>query len=88
MELGDLVRSQIYLEAAWPNVKCEDDGDKAPSGGTKAGNTTGACPDCGSIHKEIFEFTRWTDRKRRGKEWESLVKPVVERWGNFVALHV
>ena len=46
------------------------------------------CVDCGSTHKEIFEFRRWKQGESKGKEWDKLVKPVVERWGKFVELYV
>jgi hypothetical protein len=39
--------------------------------------------DCtgGTTHKEIFAFTRIES----GKEWESVVRPVIEKWSKFVA---
>jgi hypothetical protein len=62
------------------------------------------CPDCtsyisfnrcilskpqgGTQHKEIFTFTRVKKGPYKGKEWEGIVKPIVERWGQFVEEHV
>jgi hypothetical protein len=46
------------------------------------------CADCGTLHKEIFEFTKVKSGRLRGKEWESIVKPVIERWGLFVDTYV
>ena len=46
------------------------------------------CKDCGSTHKEIFEFERWPKGPHKNKEWERIVKPVIERWGIFVELYV
>ncbi|KAF7305066.1 hypothetical protein MKEN_01221600 [Mycena kentingensis (nom. inval.)] len=46
------------------------------------------CPDCGTQHKEIFTFTRIKKGALKGKEWEGIVKPVVERWAHFVEQHV
>ena len=40
------------------------------------------------MHKEIFEFQRWPKGKYKNKEWESIVKPVIERWGEFVRDYV
>lgn len=40
------------------------------------------------MHKEIFEFQRFGKGKFKGKEWEQIVKPVVERWGRFVDLYL
>jgi hypothetical protein len=91
LELRDLVCSSIYLDPAWPNI----DGSantESKSGGSKDSNDSNTsaapCPDCGSMHKEIFEFPRWKRGGNQGKEWENLVKPVVERWGKFVVLYV
>jgi len=47
-----------------------------------------ACADCDTVHKEIFSFERPKGGKYVGKEWEKLVKPVIERWGRFVELYV
>ncbi|CAA7271807.1 unnamed protein product [Cyclocybe aegerita] len=89
IELADLVSTYIYLDPAWPNV----DEAASTSAGEKTSNSKDSniprtCPDCGSIHKEIFEFQRWKRGKNKGKEWGNLVKPVVERWGKFVELYV
>jgi len=87
LELAELVSSCIYLEPSWPNIEV-----KAPqnSEGKSKENSSSPkpCPDCGSMHKEIFEFKRWKRGKHRGKEWDDLVKPIVERWGKFVELYV
>ncbi|KAF8969953.1 hypothetical protein BDZ97DRAFT_1793608 [Flammula alnicola] len=87
LELADLACSTIYLDPSWPNI------DAAPmtetkSSGSKDSNSAAPCLDCGSVHKEIFEFKRWKRGKYQGKEWEELVKPVVERWATFVELYV
>ena len=36
------------------------------------------------MHKEIFSFPRVTSGPYKGKEFELLVKPVIERWSKFV----
>lgn len=91
LELADLVSSRIYLEPSWPNIEVKASSSK--SEGKSKENSSNAsspkpCPDCGSMHKEIFEFKRWKGGKHRGKEWDNLVKPVVERWAKFVELYV
>jgi hypothetical protein len=35
-------------------------------------------------HQEIFSFERVMEGRYKGKEWEKIVKPVVEKWGGFV----
>ena len=38
----------------------------------------------GTMHKEIFEFKRPKKGRYKGKEWELLVKPIIEKWGDYV----
>ncbi|KAG8970852.1 hypothetical protein FRC03_000069 [Tulasnella sp. 419] len=42
------------------------------------------CTDCGAVHKEIFTFKRFNDSELKNREWENVVHPVIERWGEFV----
>jgi hypothetical protein len=35
-------------------------------------------------HKEIFAFRRPDTGKYKGREWDLIVKPVIEKWGRFV----
>ena len=42
------------------------------------------CTDCGKIHQETFELQRFKRGPLVGKEWDMVVKPVIERWGKFV----
>jgi len=86
LELADLTSTAVYLDRAWPEVT----EPPAAEGKTNDSNTSIAtvCPDCGSKHKEIFEFQRWTSGRNKGKEWDNIVKPVIERWGKFVELYV
>ncbi|KDR81500.1 hypothetical protein GALMADRAFT_239483 [Galerina marginata CBS 339.88] len=94
LELADLVSSSIYLDPAWPKIDASDKSNAAENNlvsskdPNSSKNIATTCPDCGSVHKEIFEFRRWKRGKNKGKEWEVLVKPVVERWGKFVELYV
>jgi len=34
--------------------------------------------------KKIFSFERVREGRYEGKEWEEIVKPVIEKWGGFV----
>lgn len=36
------------------------------------------------MHKEIFTFTKVQKGKLKGREWDKVVQPVIERWGKFV----
>ena len=38
------------------------------------------------MHTEIFEFHRLAVRDR-GREWSLLIRPIVERWVQFVSTH-
>ncbi|KAL0960233.1 hypothetical protein HGRIS_011866 [Hohenbuehelia grisea] len=93
LELADLVYTGVYLDPKWPKP------DSAPvvngTSGTpkKQPAALGAqqgkkCPDCGQRHKEIFEFKRIKKGSFKGKEWDSIVKPVIEKWGAFVETYV
>ncbi|RDX52714.1 hypothetical protein OH76DRAFT_1344772 [Lentinus brumalis] len=81
LELADLAVNAPYLDPAYPNVK----------GGTGSSNdrsvTRSPCPDCTKVHQEIFSFRR-ADGRYKGKEWEEIVKPVIEKWGGFVEAYV
>src|SRR5258708_10769662 len=85
LELADLTSSCVYLDSRWPNIEIDA---PSPNSETKSkdSNAGKPCVDCGSVHKEIFEFKRW--KRGKGREWDGLVKPVIERWGKFVELYV
>ncbi|TBU45851.1 hypothetical protein BD309DRAFT_989230 [Dichomitus squalens] len=82
LELADLAVNAPYLDPDFPNMK----------GGSGTGNgraaTRAPCPDCGAVHKEIFSFPRAQKGRYKGKEWEEIVKPVIEKWGGFVEAYV
>ena len=93
LELADLVATCVYLDPEWPNVESSSNEVTITSSPRKKSNqkkndNAQPCTDCGSVHKEIFEFERWKQGKNAGKEWELAVKPVIERWGKFVELYV
>lgn len=90
IELADLASTCVYLQPGWPHIDTPPSTSGSPKKKTKgkenACNTV--CPDCGARHNEIFEFRRWEKGANQGKEWERIVKPVIERWGKFVELYV
>ncbi|KAJ7739647.1 hypothetical protein DFH07DRAFT_905551 [Mycena maculata] len=97
LELADLVAEGQYLKPNWKSFKKGQppvvDIVSPPSTPNKkpaaaAMGTGPKCLDCGSQHKEIFTFTRVKKGPYKGKEWEGIVKPVVERWGRFVEEYV
>ncbi|EJU05859.1 hypothetical protein DACRYDRAFT_113884, partial [Dacryopinax primogenitus] len=45
-----------------------------------------ACPECGKLHREIFTFDRVGSGRAKGREWEEIVRPVIDKWGRFVEL--
>ena len=40
------------------------------------------------MHKEIFPFIRPQSGPYKDREWDDLVKPVIKKWGEFVATHM
>jgi len=87
IELADLSLHAPYLNPDWPN----NTSDPSPSVGaanspkkttTKDSETT--CLDCGVVHKEIFTFPRPGTGRYKGREWDLIVKPVIEKWGRFL----
>lgn len=91
LELADLTCTCVYLDPSWPKmdaISTASPSAKASSSWKGENGSPQPCVDCGSIHKEIFEFQRWKQGRNQGKEWDNLVKPVIERWGKFVELYV
>ncbi|KAG1748918.1 uncharacterized protein EDB91DRAFT_1111390 [Suillus paluster] len=85
IELADLVVHTPYLDSKFPKA---DNSDMSPSGsGSPKKATMKPCLDCGAIHREIFAFPRPTKGRYKGREWDLLVKPVIEKWGKFVSEH-
>ncbi|KAI0261049.1 hypothetical protein BC834DRAFT_897807 [Gloeopeniophorella convolvens] len=85
VELRDLVNHKQYLEDAYPNIDAEkEDWNENPKKAIEAK----PCPDCGTKHQEIFSFKRPTKGRYKGKEWEVIVKPVIEKWGGFVEAYL
>lgn len=83
IELADLVVHTPYLDSKFPKV---DNSTSSPSfSGSPKKATMKPCLDCGAIHREIFAFPRPAKGHYKGREWELLVKPVIEKWGKFVS---
>jgi len=86
LELADIVETKVYLDHAWPNPGTYDNGSKTAHN-SRINNHNGdkkACSDCGCVHKEIFEFEKIKKGRYKGKEYELIVKPIIEKWGGFV----
>ncbi|KLO10662.1 hypothetical protein SCHPADRAFT_832220 [Schizopora paradoxa] len=86
IELADLVLHQPHYNTA--NDDSDEESKTKKSKKARLVTPRGPCADCGTVHKEIFSFQRPKGGKYVGKEWEKLVKPVIERWGEFVELYV
>jgi hypothetical protein len=95
LELGDLVLSQQYMEPAFPKVnvgnvkkvdvaakqKCAECGHLTLSPNYHIADRHLAG---GTTHKEIFTFKKVKKGKYKGKEWESIVQPIIKKWGKYV----
>ncbi|PFH50683.1 hypothetical protein AMATHDRAFT_85625 [Amanita thiersii Skay4041] len=79
LELADIVATRIYLDSSWPNPSVDKD-----SSSKKDNEGPEPCSDCGSVHKEIFEFKRISRGRYKGKEYELIVKPIIEKWGGVL----
>ncbi|VDC07825.1 unnamed protein product [Peniophora sp. CBMAI 1063] len=83
LELADLAAYAPYLDSGFPSNMSASDDDDGGAKGKKAKRDVKKCPDCGKMHKEIFTFERAKGRYD-DREWELIVKPVIEKWGMFV----
>ncbi|KAI6009392.1 hypothetical protein F5J12DRAFT_823253 [Pisolithus orientalis] len=87
IELADLSLYAPYLESEWPKTNNSKQSPSAAgtlSSGLSAVKRANRCLDCGVVHREIFSFRRPNEGKYEGREWDLIVKPVIERWGRFV----
>ena len=96
LELGDLVLSQQYLDPAFPKIDTVN--VKRTGVATKQKCTECESPTLlrgfhkftdlrllgGTTHKEIFTFRKVKKGKFKGKEWESIVQPTIQKWGEYV----
>jgi len=95
LELGDLVLSEQYLNPGFPKTdaanvkktgvvareKCTECRSPVPKFGD---DVSDLCLSGGTTHKEIFTFRKVKKGKLKGKEWESIVQPVILKWGEYV----
>ncbi|KAF8462467.1 hypothetical protein DFH94DRAFT_605754, partial [Russula ochroleuca] len=81
IELADMVECTPYLEDGYPNVNTNKEAKR---------RDVKRCPDCtcNTKHQEIFSFERVVEGRYQGKEWEEIVKPVIEKWGGFVEAYL
>ncbi|KAI5992156.1 hypothetical protein EDD15DRAFT_2168373 [Pisolithus albus] len=87
IELTDLSLYAPYLEPEWPQTNNSEQSLSVAgslSNGPSAVQRAGHCKDCGVVHREIFSFRRPNGGKYQGREWEDIVKPVIEKWGRFI----
>lgn len=45
-------------------------------------------PPGGTVHREIFSFSRIEGNQFKAREWDDLVRPVIKKWGRFVKEHM
>ncbi|TDL27628.1 hypothetical protein BD410DRAFT_782758 [Rickenella mellea] len=101
LELADLVLHTPYLNgklgsdntnngASISSSTTASKSKKKSPASTPAGlwNDGKPCNDCGAVHREIFSFTRPKKGPYKGREWEAIVQPVIEKWGKFVEVYV
>ncbi|KAH8979875.1 hypothetical protein EDB83DRAFT_2493431 [Lactarius deliciosus] len=81
IELSDLAMFAPYLETGYPSIRAK----MTNNGGNR---DVKKCPDCFTMHKEIFAFKRATNGQYKDEEWERIVKPVIEKWGRFVEAYL
>ena len=98
LELGDLVLSQQYIDPAFPTIEAAN--VKKPGTATRQRCAECRSPLCilpkcwsrhpdhyssgGTAHKEIFTFRKVKKGKLQGREWESVVQPIIQKWGVYV----
>ncbi|KAK0220646.1 hypothetical protein IW262DRAFT_1272953, partial [Armillaria fumosa] len=103
LELADLVVNVVYLQPGWkPFLKGKGEGLAKVKAGPPAstgnilsgrmGNGNGRqgqlCKDCGTIHTEIFKFQCILSGPYKGREWDCVMKKVIEDWGAFMQMYV
>ncbi|KAF8344065.1 uncharacterized protein EI90DRAFT_3028152 [Cantharellus anzutake] len=87
LELSDLVVNKVYLRPEF--LKTRNGAPSVPPHIRRESSSANKsqrvpCSDCGQVHKEIFTFTKIENGRLKGKEWDMIVRPVIEKWGRFV----
>lgn len=99
LELGDLVLSEQYIDPAFPKIDAAKVKKTGPGATKQKCGECGYPKYCrrtltiadrpssmsgGTTHKEIFTFKKVKKGKLKGKEWESIVQPIIQKWGGYV----
>ena len=97
LELGDLVLSQQYIDPGFPKIDAANVKKTGVATKQKCAEcmflmlppmliAPVLTPRLlgGTTHKEIFTFKKVRKGKFKGKEWESIVQPVIQKWGGYV----
>ncbi|KAG8728972.1 hypothetical protein FRC11_009796 [Ceratobasidium sp. 423] len=93
LELSDVALNSTHLTPEFnkkaPGKKAKADSNSSSSKAPSASKLVKKpCPDCGAVHKEIFTLERVVSGKMKGREWENVVQPIIEKWGKFVTEYV
>ncbi|KAK0473611.1 hypothetical protein IW261DRAFT_1552997 [Armillaria novae-zelandiae] len=102
LELVDLAVNAMYLQPGWkPFLKGKGEGltwnipnpvTSLKKSGGRIGDGNGRqgwpCKDCGTVHTEIFKFQRILSGPYKGREWDCVMKQVIEDWGAFVQIYM
>ncbi|KAJ1310389.1 hypothetical protein OPQ81_007127 [Rhizoctonia solani] len=93
LELSDVALNSAHLTPEFnkkaSTKKTKSDANASPSKAPPASKLVKKpCPDCGAVHKEIFTLERVGSGKMKGREWEDVVQPIIEKWGKFVTEYV
>ncbi|KAI1796703.1 hypothetical protein LXA43DRAFT_879118 [Ganoderma leucocontextum] len=78
-----MLEDLVHLELADMAANALPSGAVIPGERLGVNKRRSTCVDCGRIHEEIFTFRRLPG-DQRGLEWERLVLPVIEAWGEYV----
>ncbi|KAG8684214.1 hypothetical protein FRC09_015542, partial [Ceratobasidium sp. 395] len=90
LELSDVALNGVHLTPVFTkSAKAKSTAAATPPTPSKTVKIAKKpCPDCGAVHKEIFTLERATSGKIKGREWEKVVQPIIEKWGSFVKEYV
>ncbi|KAI1784130.1 hypothetical protein LXA43DRAFT_902196 [Ganoderma leucocontextum] len=78
-----MLEDLVHLELADIAVNALPSGAVIPGERLGVNKRRSTCVDCRHVHEEIFTFRRLPGNQR-GLEWERLVLPVIEAWGDYV----
>ncbi|KAL0949051.1 hypothetical protein HGRIS_009144 [Hohenbuehelia grisea] len=81
LEMIDIASSQAHLMPTWPAVE----GSALVSPLARPSQSDLQCPGCKKTHVEMFSIARFTEKASRGREWELIILPVIQRWERFIS---